>query len=291
MEIVRLLLNNLADPNLSMRWDGSFGCRAHDRETGCTALMLAANRGRLEHVRLLLECSADPNMASFDGTTALMNAADGGRGGPHLDCAQLLLVYGADPKMEDWEGQTAASIQINEGGSTDEGTIFAGFLGAIEAWPTFKVAVACRLHADALRMLRRGCMDPSDCSSAELSHVSAAQANALWPGSPGPCAATTALAIAAMSGWGPDRHTLHHPGVRPSVHTTLLVAHRLQSLADATSALARHQRQMLPSSPAPMIGLPHELWVHVCKFFHRSDWGVPVSRNGAGAGELAALSA
>ena len=131
-------------------------------------------------------------------------------------------------------------------------------------------------------------MDLSDCSSAELSDVSAAQASALWPESPGPCPATTALAIAAMSGWGPSHHTLHHPGVRSSVHTTLLVGHRLQSLADA---LTKHQRQMLPRSPAPMIGLPHELWVHVCKFFHRSDWGVPVSRNGAGAGELAALSA
>ena len=277
LEIVRLLLGRSADPNLSMRWDGGYGCRADDLETGVTALMLAANRGRLEHVRLLLECSADPNMATDYGNTALMNAADGigDPSGAHIDCAQLLLVYGADPTVEDFEGQTAASIPGYEWDNSEEATIFAEFLGATEAWPTFKVAVACRLHADALRLLRRGCTDPSDCSSDELSDVSAAQVNALWPGSPGPCDATAALVRAAMSSWSPSRHPLHHSGVRSSVLTTLLVARRLQDRATAANALTKHQLRMLPRSSKPsmpMIGLPNELWLVVCSFFRRSDW-------------------
>ena len=43
-------------------------------ESGNTALMLAANRGRLEAVRMLLQAGADPNLKAKDGWTALQAA-------------------------------------------------------------------------------------------------------------------------------------------------------------------------------------------------------------------------
>jgi hypothetical protein len=47
---------------------------AREAETGNTALMLAANRARLEEVRLLLQAGADVNLKAKDGWTALAAA-------------------------------------------------------------------------------------------------------------------------------------------------------------------------------------------------------------------------
>ena len=57
-----VLLNHGADPD------------ARERETGNTALMLAANRARLEEVKLLLQAGADPTLKAKDGWTALAAA-------------------------------------------------------------------------------------------------------------------------------------------------------------------------------------------------------------------------
>ncbi|MEQ9606635.1 MAG: ankyrin repeat domain-containing protein, partial [Kiloniellaceae bacterium] len=47
---------------------------AREADTGNTALMLAANRARLEEVKLLLQAGADPNLKAKDGWTALAAA-------------------------------------------------------------------------------------------------------------------------------------------------------------------------------------------------------------------------
>ena len=103
----------------------------------------------------------------------------------------------------------------------------ANCLEVIEGWPALKIAATCRLHVDARSMLKRGAIDPSDCTFAELMATATLPADTLWQGSPAPCPATTALVKAAMSRWSPERHFLYPQEVRTSVHTVLLVANRL----------------------------------------------------------------
>ena len=66
-------------------------------------MYLAAERGHLEVVRLLLEARADKNAARQDGTTALMAAAVNG----HLEVVRLLLEAGADKNAASQDGTTA----------------------------------------------------------------------------------------------------------------------------------------------------------------------------------------
>jgi hypothetical protein len=128
-------------------------------------------------------------------------------------------------------------------------------------------------------MLHRGAIEPADCSLAELTAVGGTPANTLWPGSPGPCDATTALIRAALSSWSPERHMLYHRGVRSGVRTVLLVAERLRRRHDLVGALPPQQQPHLLPQPSDslLVELPHELW-HVwqlvCSFFLRPDWPI-----------------
>lgn len=74
-------------------------------ELGLTILMLAAERGHLEIVRLLIEKNALLNVkANFGiGNTALMYAVAQG----HLSVAEALLVAGADPCIHTLAGESA----------------------------------------------------------------------------------------------------------------------------------------------------------------------------------------
>ena len=60
---------------------------------GTTALFVAALRGDLEKVQLLLEAGADVNAAKADGATALFVAAENSR---NSEVVRLLLEAGAD---------------------------------------------------------------------------------------------------------------------------------------------------------------------------------------------------
>jgi ankyrin repeat protein len=70
---------------------------------GYTGLMVAAERGRPDFVKLLLDHKADPNIAGRDGSTALMLAAENNQ--PEI--LKLLIGRGADPNRQDNNGWTA----------------------------------------------------------------------------------------------------------------------------------------------------------------------------------------
>ena len=70
---------------------------------GYTGLMAAAERGRVDIVKLLLDHKADPNVAGRDAGTALMLAAENNQ--PEI--VKLLLDRGADPNRQDHNGWTA----------------------------------------------------------------------------------------------------------------------------------------------------------------------------------------
>jgi uncharacterized protein len=70
---------------------------------GYTGLMVAAERGRLDFVKSLLDHKADPNVAGRDGSTALMLAAENNQ--PEI--LKLLISRGADPNRQDNNGWTA----------------------------------------------------------------------------------------------------------------------------------------------------------------------------------------
>jgi uncharacterized protein len=70
---------------------------------GYTGLMAAAERGRADIVKLLLDHKADPNVAGRDAGTALMSAAENNQ--PEI--VKLLLDRGADPNRQDNNGWTA----------------------------------------------------------------------------------------------------------------------------------------------------------------------------------------
>jgi ankyrin repeat protein len=70
---------------------------------GYTGLMVAAERGRLDIVKSLLDRKADLNVAGRDGSTALMLAAENNQ--PEI--LKLLISRGADPNRQDNNGWTA----------------------------------------------------------------------------------------------------------------------------------------------------------------------------------------
>ena len=70
---------------------------------GYTGLMVAAERGRVDIIKLLLDHKADPNVAGRDGITALMLAAENNK--PEI--LKLLISRGADPNRQDNNGWTA----------------------------------------------------------------------------------------------------------------------------------------------------------------------------------------
>ena len=74
---------------------------------GHTALAMAAMKGNVAVVRLLLEAGADKDTTIHNhGYTALMLAAARG----HLECVRLLLDAGADREKASRNGKTAAML-------------------------------------------------------------------------------------------------------------------------------------------------------------------------------------
>ncbi len=75
------------------------------------ALILAAEEGRTDLVRTLLEAGVNPDSASEGGFTALMWAAARG----HVEVVQVLLRSGAAMEAQTRKGRTARDIAVQEG--------------------------------------------------------------------------------------------------------------------------------------------------------------------------------
>lgn len=209
--------------------------------------------------RLLLAAGADPTRASQgNGWTALMFAAEEG----HLDLVQLLASFGTDVDAADDGGYTAQDIASREGHMDVE-----GWRAEVDNWPTFKIAVGCREVAAAKCMLRGGRVDPASCSLVELDLIANTAADKLWAGSPS--------VSDAKAGWSASRHFLFHAGVRRSVHHVLMVVARLQrqQAAAGGGGSRRSVRQLQYTATA--VVLPAEMWLIVCSFLLRGDWGAP----------------
>ena len=89
-------------PMLRLLLDAGAAVDARDAG-GRSALALAAAEGHPEAARTLLAGGADPNAADADGATPLMLAAYYG----HADIVHLLLTHGADPSARDASGDSA----------------------------------------------------------------------------------------------------------------------------------------------------------------------------------------
>jgi ankyrin repeat protein len=78
---------------------------------GKTALLVAAERGKIGLVKQLLEHKANPNIAGSDGVTALILAAQNDQ----PDIVKILLQNRAEPDTEDHNGWTALSSAAYHG--------------------------------------------------------------------------------------------------------------------------------------------------------------------------------
>ncbi|CAK9099458.1 unnamed protein product [Durusdinium trenchii] len=98
---VRRLLQKPLDPN----------GRGAETDPTPPPMFVAAERGHLEVVRLLLEAGANQNAARANGTTALKDAARNG----HLEVVRLLLEAGADKNAAQVNGTTALMAAAEHG--------------------------------------------------------------------------------------------------------------------------------------------------------------------------------
>lgn len=144
------------------------------RQEPNTALVDAAMEGHLELIRLLLDHSADPNQASSTRRQHRIDTCCLRR--PPRRRSAVALLFSADPSAQIITGENPQAIAIRA-----RHPVVADCLGTLAGWPAFKVAAACRLHADARRMLHLGTVDPS---------------TAAWPSSP-----LSAAPRPARGGW------------------------------------------------------------------------------------------
>lgn len=79
-------------------------------DDGDTALMKAADEGKLDAVKTLLAAGANVNARNRDGETALMMAAGEG----HTEVVKALIAAGADVQLHDEDNETALMKAVAE---------------------------------------------------------------------------------------------------------------------------------------------------------------------------------
>ncbi len=77
-----------------------------ENKEGETGLMMAASKGDVRSLRLLLQCGASADLQDARGRTALMNAAEKNE----VQCIKELLASGASKDIEDNRGEKAVDI-------------------------------------------------------------------------------------------------------------------------------------------------------------------------------------
>ncbi|MCA9934600.1 MAG: ankyrin repeat domain-containing protein [Ardenticatenaceae bacterium] len=95
-EMVALLLNNGADPQINTNWD-----------TGVTPLHGAADNGSIEAIRVLLDSGVNADIQTNTGLTPIMSVIEDGWASNKLEIFTILLEGGADPNAQDNFGNTA----------------------------------------------------------------------------------------------------------------------------------------------------------------------------------------
>lgn len=98
IEIVKLLLQAQADPDIQRNGDGS------------TALLYATYVDDIETIKLLLEAHANPDIPNASGDTSLIIASMKGK----PDIVKLLLEVHANPNLVDYMGNTALNAAAEE---------------------------------------------------------------------------------------------------------------------------------------------------------------------------------
>jgi uncharacterized protein len=93
--VVQQLLDSGANPNVASK-----------NEDGATPLTIAAEHGRLEITKILLNKGADINFQNAHGNTPLMYAAENN----YPEVAEVLLNAGADASLKDNDAETALQI-------------------------------------------------------------------------------------------------------------------------------------------------------------------------------------
>ncbi|HYD17420.1 MAG TPA: ankyrin repeat domain-containing protein [Patescibacteria group bacterium] len=80
-------------------------------EESMTALMMAAERGHIDIVRLLLKAGAERDAQESKGFSALMLAAQGG----HKNVVDAMLEHSANTALRNKDGDTAATLAAKRG--------------------------------------------------------------------------------------------------------------------------------------------------------------------------------
>ena len=111
---------------------------------------------------------------------------------------------------------------------------------AVEGWSSLQVAVGCRLYADAAMALRNGVVEPPQEAEAQAALLRIASEVPSWEAPLPVCQATLRLARAALAGWSPTRHWLHHARHREVVVTVMQIAERFRR---QTPPLVSHPAQ------------------------------------------------
>jgi len=125
-DIVRLLLENGADPNASVTKD--FIVDGKSVFEGATSLMAAAYAGHEEVVKLLIEAGADVNAETKYGGTALMAASAEG----HLGAAEFLAENGAEVNARTTETFAMDGAKVPKGSSAISGASYNGHAAVVQ---------------------------------------------------------------------------------------------------------------------------------------------------------------
>ena len=247
----------------------------------CTLATPAAFHGFREVVATLCEHGVDLDKPrSDDGSTPLIIAGHQGFQG----VAQLLAACGANLAATDAEGSTAHTYAAAQGHDA-----IAQWLDVVAHWTPFQIAIGCRLHAVATRLLKMGVANVERTPPSVLRAI--ASTVQPWPQAPAVCPATMALVRNATTPYSPATHWLYHPGVHEAVCTVLLVSERLFQRRNSQqrhpgqhvdAALATKGQGVpltppsLASSPVTMLPeLPPEMWLFMLRFISSSFWAAP----------------